>query len=667
MELLAQLEDKYRLPKGLLNAVMTQESGGNVNAVSPKGAQGAFQFMPATAKQYGVDTSSLESSADGAARMYADLLQAHGGDLDKALASYNWGQGNVARKGLDNMPSETRNYIAKVKGNMNEADMPVDEWKLVKPAQVASNDSEWKLVKPVQKQSTEEYSNNPLNPAFYNDLSLKNVPQNVGNLVSGAVRGSGSIGSTILAPYDIAKDMIAGKGLSLDSNIERRQGIDEGLKMAGANPESGLYALGKFGGEVAGTAGMGNALAATAKGAPIIEAALRSGGLSLNGLTTGSKLADLALKTGSGATVAGAAGGLIDPRTAKTSAMIGGAIPFGQEAIKAGGRVVADIFGNLLTHSGGESLKQATKAGFEGGDRLKTVVDNMHKNVPIDDVLSDVRQNINIMGQKKSELYRSGMVDISKDKTMLGFDGIDNSLKNALDSVSYKGKITNESAYKKLSDVQEIINDWKASNPQDFHTPEGMDKLKQKVGAILEDIPYEQSSARRAVGDIYHSIKGEISKQAPTYAKVMKDYGDATEQVNEIRKALIGGNKASADTSLRKLQGIMRNNVNTNYGNRLSMANKMTESGGKDILPALAGQSLSNWTPRGLGNLLGGATILGGAAMAEPLMAIPMLAAQSPRLMGYGAIGTGLLSRGVNEIAKPTIPMIGALANYLKN
>lgn len=153
MELLAQLEDKYRLPKGLLNAVMTQESGGNVNAVSPKGAQGAFQFMPATAKQYGVDTSSLESSADGAARMYADLLQAHGGDLDKALASYNWGQGNVARKGLDNMPSETRNYIAKVKGNMNEADIPEDEWKLVKPAQVASNDSKWKLVKPASAKS----------------------------------------------------------------------------------------------------------------------------------------------------------------------------------------------------------------------------------------------------------------------------------------------------------------------------------------------------------------------------------------------------------------------------------------------------------------------------------------------------------------------------------
>ena len=117
-DLLASLESKYQLPSGLLNAVMRQESGGNVNAVSPKGAKGAFQFMPATAKQYGVDTTDLNSSADGAARMYSDLLKAHNGDLDKALASYNYGQGNVAKHGMNNLPKETQDYIAKVKAKM---------------------------------------------------------------------------------------------------------------------------------------------------------------------------------------------------------------------------------------------------------------------------------------------------------------------------------------------------------------------------------------------------------------------------------------------------------------------------------------------------------------------------------------------------------------------
>ncbi len=122
MELLAKLEQKHRLPKGLLSAVMKQESGGNVNAVSPKGARGAFQFMPATAAQYGVDVSSLESSADGAARMYADLLKLHNGDVDKALASYNWGQGNVNKKGMAQAPKETRDYIMKIKSNMPKSE-----------------------------------------------------------------------------------------------------------------------------------------------------------------------------------------------------------------------------------------------------------------------------------------------------------------------------------------------------------------------------------------------------------------------------------------------------------------------------------------------------------------------------------------------------------------
>ena len=119
-ELFANLETQYGLPANLLNAVMQAESMGNTRAVSPKGARGAFQFMPETAKQYGVNVNDLTSSATGAARMYADLLKQNSGDLPKALAGYNWGIGNVQRKGMDNMPTETRNYIQKVTANMGK-------------------------------------------------------------------------------------------------------------------------------------------------------------------------------------------------------------------------------------------------------------------------------------------------------------------------------------------------------------------------------------------------------------------------------------------------------------------------------------------------------------------------------------------------------------------
>ena len=91
----AGLEKRYGLPKNLLAALSMQESRGNPNARSSVGAHGAFQFMPATARQYRVNTASIASSADGAARKMSDLLQRYKGDLGKALTAYHSGEGNV--------------------------------------------------------------------------------------------------------------------------------------------------------------------------------------------------------------------------------------------------------------------------------------------------------------------------------------------------------------------------------------------------------------------------------------------------------------------------------------------------------------------------------------------------------------------------------------------
>lgn len=118
-KLFADLEGKYSLPNGLLDSVWSAESARGKSMLSPAGAEGHFQFMPATARQYGVNNPyDLRESATGAARMYADLLRQNGGDLSRALAGYNWGQGNLSRKGLENAPAETRGYIRKVLAGM---------------------------------------------------------------------------------------------------------------------------------------------------------------------------------------------------------------------------------------------------------------------------------------------------------------------------------------------------------------------------------------------------------------------------------------------------------------------------------------------------------------------------------------------------------------------
>ena len=109
-----KLEQKFNLPAGLLNAVMMAESGGNPGQTSRAGAQGYFQFMPDTAAQYKVKVNDLNSEAEGAARMLSDLMKMTNGDLTATLAAYNWGIGNVQRRGIANMPAETRKYIPKV-------------------------------------------------------------------------------------------------------------------------------------------------------------------------------------------------------------------------------------------------------------------------------------------------------------------------------------------------------------------------------------------------------------------------------------------------------------------------------------------------------------------------------------------------------------------------
>ncbi len=116
-----KLESLYQLPAGLLKSVAITESGGNQFAISGAGAKGLFQFMDGTARDMGLrgnDVFDPEKSAQAAAKYLSQLLRQNGGDLSKALASYNWGIGNVQRYGMGLMPQETRNYIPKVMSNM---------------------------------------------------------------------------------------------------------------------------------------------------------------------------------------------------------------------------------------------------------------------------------------------------------------------------------------------------------------------------------------------------------------------------------------------------------------------------------------------------------------------------------------------------------------------
>lgn len=109
------LEQQYGLPAGLLDSMWLQESGRGRNMVSPAGARGHFQFMPATQREMGLQNpNDLRESADAAARYMSRLLRQTGGNLPEALAAYNGGIGRLQRRGLGGMPAESQDYYRQI-------------------------------------------------------------------------------------------------------------------------------------------------------------------------------------------------------------------------------------------------------------------------------------------------------------------------------------------------------------------------------------------------------------------------------------------------------------------------------------------------------------------------------------------------------------------------
>lgn len=117
-EQIARAESVNGLPAGLLARLLFEESRYRQDIItgatrSPVGAVGIAQFMPATAKDLNVDPLDPASAIPGAGR-YLKQLYAQLGSWDRTLAAYNWGVGNVKRKGLERAPAETRAYVANI-------------------------------------------------------------------------------------------------------------------------------------------------------------------------------------------------------------------------------------------------------------------------------------------------------------------------------------------------------------------------------------------------------------------------------------------------------------------------------------------------------------------------------------------------------------------------
>ena len=117
---IAAMETKHGIPAGMLHRLIKAESAFRsdiINGVkrSSVGAVGIAQFMPATAKELGLNPLDPLASIDAAGR-YLAILYKQTKNWDAAVAAYNWGIGNVLKKGLAKAPAETIAYVRKITG-----------------------------------------------------------------------------------------------------------------------------------------------------------------------------------------------------------------------------------------------------------------------------------------------------------------------------------------------------------------------------------------------------------------------------------------------------------------------------------------------------------------------------------------------------------------------
>lgn len=369
-------------------------------------------------------------------------------------------------------------------------------------------------------------------------------------------------------------------------------------------------------------------------------------------------------------------------KTTETISQIGRAIdpvtPIAKTASfatdKAGG-LLSDVVG-MTTGAGADALKIATSAGKSGGDAQRVLIDNMRGNVAADDVVNQAFGSLSEARKAKTANYKRGMDSVRASEAQINFNGIENAYKNVLNDFTIntkQGPVLKGGAdlQKTFDEINELITQWK-NNP-DLHSAENVDALKQAVDSLWK--PGKQSVA---VTKVRKAIHNEIVKQVPEYADTMKAYEQAITFEKEIMKELSLNNKAAAGTVLRKLQSVMRNNASTNYGARLELLKNLDA----DLLPALAGQSLNQLTPRGIQRAVGGGQIAAGALIpaVDPVSLIPSLALQSPRLAGETALKIGQSQRLLNRIPvkdtlRRTRPLVSAIEgseeeaqkNYIKN
>lgn len=323
----------------------------------------------------------------------------------------------------------------------------------------------------------------------------------------------------------------------------------------------------------------------------------------------------------------------------------------------------------LSTGAGGDAVGEAFKAG---ATRNPQFLANLRGEVPASDILEAAQSGLQTLKNQRRQAYEQGIQTTNKNQVFLDFKPIETTFQDTLKGLTVKGvggvtaSRVGEKTLREIDEIRNVVGEWK-SKPE-LHTAEGLDALKRRIDDLYDNNMSKE--AKSILTQTRGQVKNTIVKQDPNYAKTMRDYEQSLGLERELETALGLGDRTSIDTAIRKLQSLTRNNANTSYQYRQQLADILKKEAGVDLMPALSGQALNSFAPRGIqkvlpsftaGSGITGAMTLGPAGLI-PLATLPL---QSPRVVGEGAYLAGKMSKPVIDLANSGTPEQRKLAKLL--
>lgn len=572
-EFLRQEAQRQGVDPSLAARVMQAESGGRTHAVSPRGAIGPMQLMPATARGLGVNINDPYDNIRGGVKYLRQQLDAFG-TPELALAAYNAGPGNVRKHGGIPPFQETQNYVRKIMANRSDifgkqAGGVTDDSDIfgsVAPSAAAQDDSD--IFAPPKAAAPGATEAKPAVAAA--PVANKDAPGVVESIGAGLGKGLGTVA--------LNAQRFAGKGLGAISSEGTpgaraadwlEQDATSGLANLAqqnapyreANPITNSVA--ELGGNIVGTAPVGGLLGravgalapsvAGTRAAPVVEGlsnAMRTGGFRVGPLA--GTAAALPARVAGGAATGGASAALVDPKTAGLGAAIGGALPVTAQLAGAAGRGIR----NAVT-GGGVSPEVAALAQRARELGINVPADRLVNSKPLNAVSSALNY-VPFSGRAATEAGMESQLNRALSRTFgQDSDNVTMALRKAssdlgakFDDVLKNNAVAVDDAL--LNQMAEISESAGRELGKD-----GMKAIEGQIGEMLS-----KGSSGVIDGQAAYNIKRTLDR-------IGSRSTPEAFHARELKKALMG----ALDRSLGPEQAASFARTRQQYGNMLSLEN----------------------------------------------------------------------------------------------